>query len=209
MAAKAQKSSKANMAKLLAHPHRAYCLTVFSDRTTSPSAIAAELGVPVNDLAYHVRRLRDEGAIELVKTEPVRGANEHFYRATTRPDLNDEAFAQLPLPQRNEMTRLGVQLITADAAVALEEGTFASRTDYHVTRTPALVDEEAWGELRDIYNEAKEQVAKVLEGVTARQATDPDTPLFPVRVAALLHEMPPLAGTPIVDDLPKAPGAVA
>jgi Helix-turn-helix domain len=192
MAAQARVGTKANMARLLAHPHRAYCLTVFSDRTTSPSAIAAELGVPVNDLAYHVRRLRDEGAIELVRTEPVRGANEHFYRATARPDLNDAAFAELPLPQRNEMTRLGVQMIAADASVALDEGTFASRTDYHVSRMPALVDEEGWEELRDIYNEAKERAGKVLEAVAARQAEDPETRQFPVRVATLVHEMPPL-----------------
>lgn len=192
MAVAARKGTKADMAKLLAHPHRAYCLTVFSDRTTSPSAIAKELGVSVNDIAYHVRRLRDAGAIELVKTEPVRGANEHFYRATTRPDMNDAEFAELPQQQRDDITRLGVQLITADAAVALEEGTFSRRTDYHVSRTPALVDEEGWGELRDIYNEAKDQAIKVLEAVAARQAADPETPLFPVRVATLMHEMPTL-----------------
>lgn len=195
MAATARKTT-ANMARLLAHPHRAYCLTVFSDRTTSPSAIASELGVSVNDLAYHVRKLRDEGAIELVKTEPVRGANEHFYRATTRPDLNDAEFAELPLPQRNDVTRLGVQLIAADAAVALEEGTFARRTDYHVSRIPALVDEEGWEELRDIFNEAKDRAARVLEGVAERQAADPETPVFPVRAATLLHEMPSISREP-------------
>jgi predicted transcriptional regulator len=43
--------------------------------------IAAELGLDLRGVAYHVRVLKKLGCIELVGTQPRRGAVEHVYRA--------------------------------------------------------------------------------------------------------------------------------
>jgi DNA-binding Lrp family transcriptional regulator len=45
----------------------------------SPSQLAKRLHQPLPNLSYRVRRLHDTGRIELVRTEPRRGALEHFY----------------------------------------------------------------------------------------------------------------------------------
>lgn len=45
-----------------------------------PKELAKQLGLPLPNVAYHVTILRDAGLIELVRTEPRRGAVAHFYR---------------------------------------------------------------------------------------------------------------------------------
>lgn len=46
----------------------------------SPSYIAGEIGEPLGNVSYHVRALLDQGLIVLDRTEPRRGALEHYYR---------------------------------------------------------------------------------------------------------------------------------
>ena len=40
--------------------------------------------------------LRDYDCVELVRTEPRRGALQHFYRATARPNLDEDQWRTLP-----------------------------------------------------------------------------------------------------------------
>jgi DNA-binding transcriptional ArsR family regulator len=47
----------------------------------SPGEMATALGHPLGVVSYHVRMLRDYGAVELTRTEPRRGALQHFYAA--------------------------------------------------------------------------------------------------------------------------------
>lgn len=48
----------------------------------SPRQLSAEFGLPLTNVAYHVRVLAKCGAVTLVKVKPVRGAVAHFYRST-------------------------------------------------------------------------------------------------------------------------------
>lgn len=69
------------LAKALSNDVRAQALDLLAEGTWSPTAIAAELGLDVRGVAYHVRVLKKLGCIELVETRPRRGAVEHVYRA--------------------------------------------------------------------------------------------------------------------------------
>jgi predicted transcriptional regulator len=69
------------LAKALSNDVRAQALELLSKGAWSPKAIAAELGLDVRGVAYHVRVLKKLGCIELVETRPRRGAIEHIYRA--------------------------------------------------------------------------------------------------------------------------------
>ena len=55
-------------------------------RTLSPKELSGELGEQLPAVAHHVRRLAAMELLELVKTRPIRGSFEHFYRlhASTR-----------------------------------------------------------------------------------------------------------------------------
>jgi len=50
----------------------------------SPNELSFELQVYLAKLDYHVDQLHQAGLIELVRTEPRRGATEHFYRRAPR-----------------------------------------------------------------------------------------------------------------------------
>jgi hypothetical protein len=74
----------------LGHPVRLQCL-VLLEVEHSPSGLAAELseqfeGPTLGTVAYHMRMLRDYQLIEEVRTEPRRGAIEHFYKRTKLAD---------------------------------------------------------------------------------------------------------------------------
>ena len=73
------------MAKALAHPLRVQLLTALNEGVASPNELAKRLNEPLTNVSYHVRMLHDLGCIELVETEPRRGALEHYYRAIVRP----------------------------------------------------------------------------------------------------------------------------
>lgn len=68
------------------HPLRMRILRVLIDARVpmSPNELARVLGEPLGNVAYHVRILAEGRMIELVRTEPRRGAVEHFYRASVR-----------------------------------------------------------------------------------------------------------------------------
>ena len=69
------------LVKALAHPLRIQILSILEERVASPSQIAEEIDAPLGNVSYHVRQLADLKLISLVKTTPVRGTLEHYYRA--------------------------------------------------------------------------------------------------------------------------------
>ena len=69
------------LAKALSNDVRARALGLIAEGTKSPKVIADELGLDLRGVAYHVRVLKKLGCIELVETQPRRGAVEHVYRA--------------------------------------------------------------------------------------------------------------------------------
>lgn len=52
--------------------------------TQTPKDLAAVFGIPLPNVAYHVKILRDAGLIELTRTEPRRGAVAHFFKRSRR-----------------------------------------------------------------------------------------------------------------------------
>ena len=84
------------LAKALAHPLRVQLLAALNEGVASPNELAKRLDEPLTNVSYHVRMLHDLGTIELVETEPRRGALEHYYRAVVRPFFADREWKGLP-----------------------------------------------------------------------------------------------------------------
>src|SRR3954468_3075681 len=70
--------------KAISHPLRHRLLGMLDGRVASPNELARGLRAPLGRGRSPLRLLHDLGAIELVNTEPRRGALEHYYRAVTR-----------------------------------------------------------------------------------------------------------------------------
>jgi DNA-binding transcriptional ArsR family regulator len=97
--------SDARVIKALGHATRRSILLEFDKGGASPKEIASRLGVPLANVSYHVKILRDLGLVELTGTTPRRGAVEHHYVAVLRPKLTPKRAAGLPALARNAVAR--------------------------------------------------------------------------------------------------------
>ena len=138
------------LAKALSHPMRTRILAILNERVASPNELAEMLGERLPNVSYHVRALLELETIELVNTAQRRGAIEHYYRALTRPFFSDRDWKRLPRSGRQAVTDLTLQMVWEDAAAAVKKGTFESRSDRHLSRSPLRLDEQGWKELNDL-----------------------------------------------------------
>src|SRR3954469_7404852 len=139
----AGETSEARIAKALAHPLRARILQRLGERVASPGELAVELAAPLGVVSYHVRMLRDYECVELVRTEPRRGALQHFYRATARPRLDDQQWRTLPVGLRRELAGETITQVIDDLGEAADAG-LLDDPDMIVARTPLELDQRGW-----------------------------------------------------------------
>lgn len=177
------------LVKSLTHGLRVEILTILNERIASPNELAKELGEGLSQVSYHVKVLKDYKCIELVKTEPRRGAVEHYYRATSRAFLTDRDWQALPSSVRPGLSADLLELIFGDATRALEEETFDAREDRHMSRTLMLLDDQGWGELMDSMEGALKDVAAIQKRASARLAKS-DEDGFSVTAAIMGFELP-------------------
>jgi DNA-binding transcriptional ArsR family regulator len=179
-------SPDAQFARFLAHPLRTRVLQLLAVRgEASPVEMASELGVTVGTLSYHTRLLRDAGWIELVRTEPRRGAVEHFYRAVVRPVVDDARWERLPLGVRRRLAATTVGQILRGAADAAAAGGF-DHPQAHVDRFQLELDEEAWQELSELLITTLESAQAIQERSNARRSSR-EPGAAPPSVLAILH----------------------
>src|SRR4051812_8989846 len=115
-------TSEARIAKALAHPLRARILQRLGERVASPRELAVELGAALGVVSYHVRMLRDYGCVELVRTEPRRGALQHFYRATARANVDADRWRTLPSGLRRGRSGETIQALVGELGRAADGG---------------------------------------------------------------------------------------
>lgn len=149
------------LAKALAHPLRMQILTSLHRGISSPNQLSRELGEPLGNVSYHVKTLLEYDCIELVKTEPRRGAVEHFYRATERAFLSDEDWEKIPASTRKGISGVILESIGADATRALVSGTIENRTNSHITRTPLVLDDQGFNDLSALLAEVLERANEI------------------------------------------------
>jgi DNA-binding transcriptional ArsR family regulator len=76
-----RRSTANDLLVALHHPLRRDILRrMAGEDAISPRELASALRRPLTSVSYHVRVLADRAAIALVRTEPVRGSVQHFYR---------------------------------------------------------------------------------------------------------------------------------
>jgi DNA-binding transcriptional ArsR family regulator len=176
------------LAKALAHPLRVQLLAALNEGVASPNELAKKLDEPLTNVSYHVRMLHDLGTIELVETEPRRGALEHYYRAVVRPFFGERDWKRLPKNARGSISDAVLQLVWDDAAEAIKGGLFDERDDRHLSRSVLAVDEQGWGELQDLLSETLERAMQIQADSASRTKDDGDT--FRVNLVMMTHPTP-------------------
>lgn len=160
------------LAKALAHPLRVRILTALHRGISSPNQLAQELDEPLGNVSYHVKTLLEYNCVELVKTEPRRGAVEHFYRATERAFISEADWAKIPASARKGIDGVVLEAIGQDAIRAMTEGTIDSRLDTHISRTPMILDEAGWTELSKLLADTLDGAMKIGEESASRLADE-------------------------------------
>lgn len=182
------------LVKALSHPLRVRIMGILEQRTATPRQLADALHVNLENLAYHVRKLRDLGLIKLERRRYVGGAVEHHYRAVARPRVSAKAWEGMPEIAQRAMIGAALEQLGAVVAKAAEEGRFA-RPESHVSRRPLVLDEQGFADaskiiaraLDDLLDTEKESRARIRKGALEVHAT----------AVALLFDTP---STPAVSD---------
>lgn len=129
--------------KALSHESRVLVLATLTQGIASPKAIAEEIDEGLSEVSYHIKVLLEHGLIKLDRTEPRRGAVEHFY-ATVHPTLIPQgAWARLPGSLKQRVSVAILEELFEDAAASVNAGAFNRREGFHVSLTPLVLDEEA------------------------------------------------------------------
>jgi DNA-binding transcriptional ArsR family regulator len=155
--------------KAVSHPLRHRLLLLLNEREASPKQLANELGEPIGRVSHHIRSLAAIGAITLVRTEPRRGAVEHFYRAEIRAWFTDSDWAMLPLSTRRSIFGEYLQRIGRDVAAAADGGGF-DHLQAHVSYTLLELDDAALARVAEILQATLEQVLEVNAECAQRRA---------------------------------------
>lgn len=173
----------------LSHLVRGHAFSVLNERIASPKEVACEIGVEVSYVSYHFEQLERKGLIELVKTEPKRGAVEHFYRAKASLFFDDREWARLPAWLKESMDADLFQSILDDVIRAFKAGTF-NRDDRHLSWTTFPLDKRGWSDLSAALAGTLERV-RAIQAESAERLQRTGEEAMPTTVAIVGFELPP------------------
>lgn len=171
MATKAQRrQATQNRIKAMSHPLRAEAFRLIRDRgPLSPAEVARELEADLKDVSYHVRKLGEYSCVEEVANRQVRGAVEHFYRATEQHMIDTEEWGELAEaePQMAEaLTDEFMQNIVDDYSASRRAAVVGLDEEFWIVRTPMVLDPEGVREAL----EASERYQDEMTEIAARSA---------------------------------------
>jgi DNA-binding transcriptional ArsR family regulator len=137
------------LVQALSHPLRARMLNVLQEREASPKELAAEFGIPLANVAYHIQVLRKLKLIRLVKKTPRRGAVEHHYKADHAIAIGDGAWKNTPGIVKDATIASWMDEVGGYVSDAAATGGF-DHSDAHMSRSRLVLDDEAWAEIGEM-----------------------------------------------------------
>lgn len=157
-----------NRIKAMSHPLRAAILRTLVERTASPAEMARELDEELSNVSYHTKQLVGFECAELVSTRPVRGALEHFYRATERHLIDTEEWEELDPVIAEDLVCEFMQKILDDFVASARARIIGSDENFHLTRTPLVLDEQGMQEALEAHERARLEILEIEARSAAR-----------------------------------------
>lgn len=154
----------------LSHVLRQHILLATLQREISPNELSKVLGEGLSQVSYHVKVLRDcDGLIEQTRTEPRRGAVEHYYRASAKTLLPAKTWRRLKKGLRAVVGAGLASDLFNDLADALKAGKLQGVHD-HIARTPLVLDIEGQRNVKAIAERATKEVEEEQRSAATRMA---------------------------------------
>lgn len=124
----------------LSNEERVRIFALLCEGEGSPKAISKELDEGLSQVSYHVSVLSKCNLITLVRTEPRRGAVEHFYEAAVPSLIPPDAWTNLPPAMRKTISLGILQEFFDDARDSIGAGIFDASPG-ELNLTPLVLDE--------------------------------------------------------------------
>jgi hypothetical protein len=137
-------------------------------------------------VSYHVKVLLDHDTIELVRTRPVRGAVEHFYRATTRAELDRQQFAELPLSARRSLFDESLREIWGNVVASARADGFDDLRA-RVSWVNLDLDQQGYADAVDVLAEARERLLAIQASAVNRSSDGGEPEQVRRTQAVLMH----------------------
>jgi DNA-binding transcriptional ArsR family regulator len=162
----------------LGHRIRIEVLALLNEGVYTPDEISEILQEPIGKVTHHVTELADGGAIELAKTEPVRNATRHFYRAVEQPYVSEEEAAAMAPQQRQIIVGLILQSIMAESMSAFWAGNMINDPSRTMLAWRWFnVDEEGKGEITEELAASWSRIQEIEARSSARRADSNEKPV--------------------------------
>lgn len=155
----------------LSHVLRQHILLAAVQGPVSPNELSNLLEEGLSQVSYHVKVLhKDCGElIELVDTQPRRGAIEHFYRTSAKTMLPAKAWRRVRKGMRSLIGAGQASDLFNDLAEALKAGKLQGAHD-HIARTPLVLDAEGKRNVKAIAEQATKEVEGEQQAAAGRMA---------------------------------------
>ena len=186
------------------HRVKVRCLTRMAERPTSAAEISRELNMTPSGVAYHVRKLVEDGLIELIFEKPARGAVEHFYSTVDLSKISDVDYAEASAAVRRVWVETFVSLCSSDVLDSLECDVLTEHDDPHFSRTPLKVDLEGWEAIKRVFAQAQDLVESIKAESEQRLTTPEAEPPMYLMSCLSTFEVPPRKDDPYLVNLRTA-----
>jgi len=171
----ASKQASRNVIEAVSHPVREEILRILSDRQASPAEMARELDEPVANVSHHTKRLVALDCAELVEERKVRGAVEHVYRATHRPLIIGDDWNELDTREGEALVGSYMERILEDFNSSARARMVGADAEFHITRTPLVVDQEGLEEALALAERYREAMLDVVARAALRRTGGADS----------------------------------
>lgn len=109
----------------LGHKIRVHILIALNDGTHTAAQLAEMLDEPLNNVSNHLRKMLDDGAIEIAKEERKGNVVQYWYRGVEIPYYSQEEVEEMTPLQRQLTAGAVVQSGSAEVMAALYAGNLA------------------------------------------------------------------------------------
>lgn len=180
------------LVRAISKPLRVEILRALHGRVLSPNRLAAGLDESLSLVSYHVKVLAKAGAIRLVKTEPRRGATEHFYTTEPRSMIGHQDWRRVPPAALPAVTNEAVRTFFDQVAGAFDAGTIDRREDTTLSWMPITVDQQGWEEAAELFERTTELLMRIHDQSSERLRDADGIPI--VTGLAAFEAAPPGSG---------------
>jgi DNA-binding transcriptional ArsR family regulator len=184
--------SKATQNRLIAlsNPLRAEVLRILVERPASPVEIARELGASTQNVSHHAKKLVELDCAELVEEIKVQGAVQHVYKATERALIDTDEWEQMNPVEAQGFLAEVIQLVLDDFQASQRALLIGADSDFHLTRTPTMLDQHGLVEALEILERARHEVLEVQRKSVERDGAE-KMQSFPLSLFIGLFKVPP------------------